>query len=125
MGKRTSIYLSDGQAARIQASGMRLGELVNRGLERTTVLEDTLRSVLADVLSSDIEARVRTAVREELAGMATPVAACSPQLEHSSTLAPLPEPGTEPEQDSTRAACRHPASQVHEGLCIDCGTWLG
>ena len=109
-GQKTSIYLSADLAAAVKASGVPLAELIRRGLGVSGPVDaDTLRLVLTDVLGSDIETRVRTAVREELAGMAAPVAAYSP----------------EPEVDSTRHACRHAAAGVLEGLCTNCGTYLG
>jgi hypothetical protein len=93
------VYLSDSLAALVKASGLPLGELVRRGLDRSSELEDTLRRVL----------------REELHAMHG--------TDHTAP-AVIAEPSPQPEHDSTQRACRHPASQVHEGLCTDCGTWL-
>ena len=50
MGKRTSIYLSDDQAAAVKASGLSLGELVRRGLNVGNG-EDVLRRILEETLT--------------------------------------------------------------------------
>lgn len=52
MGLRTSVYLSDELAAMWKASGLRLGEVIRRGLEAAgPVDEATLRRVLDEKLA--------------------------------------------------------------------------
>jgi hypothetical protein len=57
MGLRTSVYLSDELAAMWKASGLRLGEVIRRGLEASgpvdeVTLEATLRRVIRDELAA-------------------------------------------------------------------------
>ena len=114
MGKRTSIYLSDDQAAAVKASGLRLGELLNRGLERSSELEDTLRRVLREELGQSRPA----AYSPEPQHGRTPE--LMPQLEHE----PSPEPARKPAR-SAASACPPPKARVLKGLCGNCGTYVG
>ena len=111
------MYLSDDQAARVKASGLRLGELLNRGLDRSSELEDTLRRVLREELGHT-RPHVIAAPSPEPQQNSTPEH--TPHLEHE----PSPEPARkQPRPDAS--ACPHPKARILKGLCNACGTYVG
>ena len=114
MGKRTSVYLSDHLAALVKDSGLPMGELIRRGLDRSSELEDTLRRVLREELDQSRPAAI---------------AASTPEPEQDSTheLMPEREPSPEPARTPPRPdrSCKHKRMTSRKGgRCPDCSTWV-
>ena len=116
-GQKTSVYLSDSLAAQWRASGLPLSELIRRGLDRSSELEDTLRRVLREELGQGRPAVIAASPPEPQHGRTPEL---TPELEHE----PSPEPARKPAR-SAASACPQPKARVLKGLCGNCGTYVG
>ena len=118
MGRRTSIYLSDELDEAWRASGVKLAELVRRGLAVDPPLsEGTLRLVLAEMLPP---AAYATPVGTGIVALVDAPPADMPGTTHVLTaVEAYDEPAAEP-----CAGGRHPSAAVIDGYCHECRTEL-
>ena len=97
VGKRTSVYLSDGLAAAVAESGVPLAELIRRGLAAVAPSATRLET------PGEIRAKVTRA--REAAELGKAIAA-------------------ERRQSPVRRRCPHPGTRMIGGWCRQCGVMV-
>jgi hypothetical protein len=96
VGKRTSVYLSDGLAAAVEASGVPLAELIRRGLAARTPGETRERAAPPHAIPTVT---------------VTPMQPPLGQAPERGSMAPRPR-------------CPHPGTRMIGGWCRQCGVMV-